>query len=313
MNTSIEIKITAIISGIDETVMCNLRVGNKYKIIEESLTNEMIWKRFVYTALGLRMIYEQSKLNDKLKIALLTKKISLSYENPNNDEGDKIRKIQREEINYLDNKMRAARIFKENGIHIKEILIESIINKKFDNTKREVLRYERRDKIPLFNISGNVEKLTLKDEKEIKKLNRFIKNFDLSFNGNKFDNKILIRASCLYDESYISTVDTLQFMVCVIGLESLLVDGKSEITYKFSRNYAMLISKNKEEYEEYKITAKNIYKKRSEYVHNGMIKKLTLQDICEARQMLRKTIFAILRINKSKEEIMRLLDLKGYK
>ncbi len=117
-------------------------------------------------------------------------------------------------------------------------------------------------------IRGKEKLLSLKSQDDIDDFNRFIADFDLEFPKSKFSNKILNAACFLYDQSYWAPVETLCFMVCIIGLESLMVAGKSEASYQ-----PISIS------------------------INGIIKNIEETDIKYARELLRKVIFKILDIN----------------
>lgn len=101
-------------------------------------------------------------------------------------------------------------------------------------------------------------------------------------------------------------------MVCIIGLESLLVDGNSELSYRLSRNCAMLLSNNSIEYAELYEKVRKLYNVRSEFVHTGFVKKLESNDVVMARGILRETIFKIIEKNVTKKQLLKELDLKGY-
>lgn len=211
-------------------------------------------------------------------------------------------------MQYIDKKMRLIRLSQENGFNIKEILINTSI---IGQTGREFLPFN--SKIPFPDrIIGNLKKLDLDSKEKIEKINTFIVINDLEFPDSKFNSKLLSTACFLYDQTYTATLLTLKFMVGVIGLESLLVDGKTELSYRLSRNCAMLLSSNAEEYYDIFSKMKKIYDKRSAYVHNGIIKNLDEQDVVCVRNILREVIFKILELNISQQELIKKLDLKGY-
>lgn len=57
---------------------------------------------------------------------------------------------------------------------------------------------------------------------------------------------------------------------------------------------------------------KKIYKKRSDYVHNGVVKSLEEDEVVETRNILRNVIFKIIKKNVSQESLIKELDIKGY-
>ena len=320
MQLKIKYVIKAILFGVDETVVNSLDLGNSYKIKKDCMINHNLWEEFDYTAFGLRRIYETAKLNDNLDVAILTKTEEIRYDNAilkigegwfaeGKNVEDIIFKHENEEIDYVDKKMRIVRLYSENGFNIKELLINTEV---INESTNEVL-YNHNSKIPFPDrIIGDIDKLTLSNKDEIDSINSFILKIDLDFRDSKFSSKILSSATFLYDQSYTSPVETLRFIVCVIGLESLLVDGNSELSYRLSRNCAMLLSSNSGEYLELLSKMKKIYKKRSDYVHNGIMKSLEEQDVVETRKILRNVIFKIIERNISQESLIKELDLKGY-
>ena len=320
MRLKIKYKIKAILFGVDETIINNLELGNSYFVERDSMTNNKLWEAFDYTAFGLRRMYEEAKLNSNLEVALLKKAAEVSYDNAiliagkgwfvdEKDIIDIIYDYEIEQMNYVDEKMRIIRLFSENGFNIKELLI----NAEVINQENDEIVLNHNSKIPLPDrIIGVTEKLSLSNSDKVIKINSFISKIDLRFKDSKFSPKILSSAAFLYDQSYTSPVVTLRFMVGVIGLESLLVDGNSELSYRLSRNCAMLLSSNLDEYLELLTKMKKIYKKRSDYVHNGIVKSLEEKEVIEVRSILRNVIFKIIEKNISQDLLIKELDLKGY-
>lgn len=320
MGLKIRYRIKAILFGVDETIIDNLELGNSYVVEKDSIKNCNLCEEFDYTTFGLRHIYESAKLNNNLEVAVLNKREEVNYDDAilrvgkgwfvgNKEIEDIILDYETEQMDYVDKKMRIIRLYSENGFNIKELLINTEVIE--EKTKKVILNYN--SKIPFPDrIIGDISKLSLYNKNEVEAINNFISKIDLNFNDSKFSSKILSSATFLYDQSYTSSVATLRFMVCVIGLESLLVDGNSELSYRLSRNCAMLLSSNAEEYFELFSKVKKIYKKRSDYVHNGIIKSLDEKEIVETREILRKVIFKIIEKDISQEQLIKELDLKGY-
>ena len=316
MKINIQYTIKAILSGVDESIIDKLDFGNSYTIQKDSLINNKLCKEFDYTFIGIRRIYELSTLNQKLDVALLTKKNCTVKEIITDDDSKLnydqiypyISKIEDDELNYVDKTMRNIRLFSENCFNIKEILFKFKIIDLNDNST-----IFDNSKIPLPDkIYDNIPKLQIENNVEATKINNFIKDINSKISSSKFLPKKLPQICFLYDQSYTSPVETLRFIVCVIGLESILVNGNSELNYRFRRNGAMLLSNNAEEYKDLSKKLKDLYEKRSRYVHDGNIDNINPSDLIQARDLLRKTIFKILDKNVTKDELMNELDLKGY-
>jgi len=320
MGIKIRYNIKAILFGVDETVINTVNIGNSYVIEKDTMINYNLWREFDYTDFGLRRAYESAKLNDNLDVAVLHKNVDIDYNDAvfkpgygwfidEREISDIILDFEQKEIEYVDKKMRTIRLYSENGFNIKELLINTeVINQ---SNSEIIINYN--SKIPFPDrIFGEIQKLNISNRNEIDKINYFIENTDLNFENTNFSSKILPSAAFLYDQSYTAPIITLKFMVCVIGLESLLIDGNSELSYRLSRNCAMLLSNNSDTYLDLFNRMKKIYKKRSDYVHNGIVKNLEEIDVIDVRDILRNVIFKILDKNITKDELMKELDLKGY-
>lgn len=317
MKISINMEIKAILFGVNESVIGNLDIGKNYKVERDSMINQKLWEQFDYTVFGLRRIYETAKLNDNLDVAILTKNIKNDYEVEIIEDkgymiGDKhiddiVYDIEIQEMNYVDEKMRIIRLYCENGFNIKELLVNTNIIKDGKSI------YYHNSKIPFPDrVSSEIKKLNLINDQEISNINNFIQKMDFKFSSSQFKPELLTSACFLYDQSYYAPVETLKFMVCIIGLESLLVDGNAELSYRLSRNCAMLLSNNSEEYTKLYEKVRKLYNIRSEFVHVGFVKKLESDDVIIARDILRKTIFKVIEKNVAKKQLLKELDLKGY-
>lgn len=317
MKISIKMEIKAILFGVDDTIIGKLEIGNGYKIERDRLSNSKLWKQFDYTDFGIRRVYEVAKLNDELEIAILKKELQYEYQAivkegqgyliDNKNVIDITNDIEVEEMQYVDEKMRIIRLYCENGFNIKELLINTTVL----DEKEELFRLNSKIPFP-DNVPDYVQRLQISNNEDADNINSFIKEANLKFPNSIFKSELLTSACFLYDQSYYAPVETLRFMVCVIGLESLLVDGNAELSYRLSRNCAMLLSDNAEEYSELYKKIRKLYEIRSEFVHNGMVKNLECENVVMARDILRKTIFKIIEKNITKEQLLKELDLKGY-
>jgi hypothetical protein len=72
---------------------------------------------------------------------------------------------------------------------------------------------------------------------------------------------------------------------CVIGLENLLAPDKGEATYKFSIRGAALLPDSFGSQEERFKLMKDIYKKRSDFVHGAANAKEGIEELCEKSEM----------------------------
>ena len=311
----INVTIEAILFGVTESVIGNLDFGNDYTIKKDTLMNMDLVQRYDYTAFGIRRIYGHAVIDDKLGVAVLRKDAVLENIDSkllkddhfmNDDDAISIcGEFEDKEIDYIDKQMRAIRFYNENGFNIQEVLFKFEIESQNNNIEESIT-----SKRPFPDrIYNKVSKLELEDYSN---LNMFLKSFKQSTLNTAFDSNLLNSVLFLYDQSYYAPVETLRFMVCVIGLESIFAKGNSELTYKLSRSVGMLLSKSKDEYKTIRDKVKDIYNKRSTYVHTGLCKNIKEQDIVDARDILRNVIKCIISMNMKKDDLLEYLEVKGF-
>lgn len=310
----IAISIKAILFGVTENVIGTLDIGNSYVIERDNLKNSKLWKEFEYTDFGIRRMYEMATLNEELDVAILTKKLELNDSDLTFAENvdDSLQMLEHDELTYVDMKCRVIRLFSENSFSVKEMLFNTSI---IDNDGNKTLYWNSRSSFEDIMLYHGFFDSPFANMEEIVKINNYIKNTQIPFRNTKFDSETLELACDLYDKTYTSIISqTLPFMAGVIGIESLLVNDnvKTDLTYRFIRNGAMLLSNNEKEYKELSKKFKRIYKLRSEYVHTGKVRDLSVYDIFDVREMLRKIIFKIVELNIDKKQLLEKLDLKGY-
>lgn len=320
MEFKVVISIKAILFGVSENIIGNLDIGNDYTIIKGSMIDSKLWREFDYTDFGIRRIYEGAKVNDNLDVAVLNKRMEItssSIKSSNNGFmidnqhiNEYINSVEAAEIEYVDEKMRMIRLFSENSFNIYELLFNVFIVYENDDEK---LYFN--SKIPFPDVVyGNIPKLSLDNETCISDINDFIRNIQFSFLKSKFNLELLKKVCFLYDQTYTASVQTLRFMAGVIGIESLIVDDDSngDLSYRFARNGAMLLSDNEDEYYDLKERLKRIYRLRSKYVHCGSVKNIDELSVIEVREILRKLIFKIIELNIDKKELLSKVEIKGY-
>ena len=310
--------IKAILFGVEENVIGKLNIGNDYCVTRDTMMNRELWREFDYTDFGIRRVYEEAKVNNHLDVAILEKSIIQDIDNADIIVGkgifingkmidEYVNNMENQEMNYSDVKMRLIRLYSESGFNIKELLINTEVKMEDGN------HFNYNNKVPFPDrIYGDLKKLSLITKEETESINRFLCDGETIFDNSKFDTKLLKNSWFLYEQSLWSPVVTLRYMTCVIGIEGLLVDGNTELTYRLSRNCAMLLSDNVNDYKDLFSKMKKIYKKRSEYVHNGFLKELDEKEVTHVRKILREVIFKIIEKNISKDQLLEELDIKGY-
>ena len=324
MRYTIELEIRAVLFGVDESVIGKLKIGNKYQIRKENIINNDYFRLFGYNNSTMFDIYYNASIDedDSTEVAVLYKKIRFlspkikmipkkgCYMN-GKEYTEYLNDIELKEYHYLNDKIKVIRLFSDNSFNINEVFTSI----KVYNGKKIVLptiisRYPLSEKI-----LGCYNKLSLTDDKDANRINKFIKNIDLKSFENKYEKNSLKNALFLYDQTYTAPTSSLRFMVGVIAIESLMIDkdDRGELTYKFYRNTAMLLSNNILEYEKLKTKLKKIYKYRSQFVHNGFVEEVDYKIIKDVRDILRNIIFKLNKLDIDKNELLKQLEIKGLK
>ena len=105
----------------------------------------------------------------------------------------------------------------------------------------------------------------------------------------------------------------LSFLALMISMESLFnPGGEGELTYRISRNTAVLIGKDKDDSRNIFRKMKKLYGKRCDIVHQGKPNAVTEDDVKDLRNYVIRSIKEFYKIEKSKDEILELLNSSGF-
>jgi hypothetical protein len=104
----------------------------------------------------------------------------------------------------------------------------------------------------------------------------------------------------------------LQFLCLMIALESIFNMGENEITYRVSRNAAVLLGKSSSSSEKIMKGIQSLYKKRSSLVHSGKIIGISQMDIFWAEHYVRESILALIQLNMPKDILSKALTNCGF-
>ena len=198
---------------------------------------------------------------------------------------------------YLYEKLTLMRLFKEGHLFMPE----------------RYYFFEDDESIIFFEKNGMGEDLTggttysLK-KSELQDLQIFIQSIKLPFK-----NPSLKLAHGNFEMAYSIYHKDLSFLVLMISMESLFnPSGKGELTYRISRNTAVLIGKDKEDSANICIKMKELYEKRCKIVHNGKSNIVTEDDIKDLRDYAIRSIKEFYKIDEKKDEILKLLNSCGF-
>jgi len=202
---------------------------------------------------------------------------------------------------YLDEKLTLMRLFKEGHLFMPE-------------------RYYffEDDESPIFLVRTGMGKTAMGEDfmkgttyslekSELQDLQTFIQSTKFPFL-----NPSLRLAHQNFEMAYSIYHKDLSFLALMISMESLFNPGGSELTYRISRNTAVLIGKDKDDSRNIFRKMKKLYGKRCDIVHQGKPNAVTEDDVKDLRNYVIRSIKEFYKIGKSKEEILKLLNSIGF-
>jgi len=142
---------------------------------------------------------------------------------------------------------------------------------------------------------------------EINDLMRFVRR-----NNLPFADPMLQLSFENFEISYLMYNKNLSFLSLMMALEGLLNPGGVEISYKISRNAAVLLGNDISSARSIFKRIKYLYNKRSKIIHSGRTDIVTQDTILELRKYVRDAIKRIAELKVNKKQLIEILNEKGY-
>lgn len=196
---------------------------------------------------------------------------------------------------YLIRTFRLMRLFKEGDIRMP-----------FEYYYREE-NGRRQSEGKLFRYRNTSHELYQVSSLEVQELEKFVRDTKIPF----LEPSLQLALEHL-ELSYDIDDLRLSFLTLMVGLETLLNPSSQEVTYRVSRNAAVLLGMNKEDSKRIFDNIKELYDKRSKIVHSGKSGDLTRDHLLKLRHYLRESIKKMCGINKAKDVILDLLNCQGF-
>ena len=115
-----------------------------------------------------------------------------------------------------------------------------------------------------------------------------------------------------YEDSFESSGAILPFLSLMIAMEVLFNPGQGELTYRISRNAAVLLGKNLDASNIIFKNMKRLYGIRSKIVHSSKSDDLNEKDLNCLRKYVRCSILNLIILNKSKKQVLKKLNMLGF-
>lgn len=145
------------------------------------------------------------------------------------------------------------------------------------------------------------------NEKEADDANNFIRS-----NNLPFDDEILQMAFDSFELSCQTISLELSFISCMIAIESLLNPSDAEVTYRVSRNLAVLLGTDNESSEKLFKNMKRLYSVRSQMVHGKKLKNVVKGDLDTVRNYTKLALRTYLKIGQKRDVLLERLNSMGF-
>ena len=198
-------------------------------------------------------------------------------------------------LEYLNPTLQLTRLFKEGDLRMPLKYYYTI-----EHEKRDV-------KITIGNNEFFSREQYYLEKSEVTDLNSFLRDTKLPFKES-----FLQLALENYDLSYKISNRALSFLTLMISLETLLNPGRNELRYRISRNAAVLLGNDKEEYKKIYKDVKALYDKRSIITHTGKSNSFKKEDLLKLRYYVRESIKKMYLMKRNKDKILDLLNSSGF-
>ncbi|WP_407310028.1 hypothetical protein [Desulfosporosinus sp. SB140] len=289
----------AVIFGSDETLL-NVDLGEEFIFKRMSLKplKDHLDLTFKTDAMGLRRDYETARIGENLDIICAFKSYTICL---TEIEAEKYYKEMSDYVlTYLDDRIRAIRLFVEGPIHFKKLSIEM---------KSETLRSGETDMcsninsvIPIGEAVGTSSiSLFHCDNENINELNNNISSV-------KFPLSDVLLNNChrYYDLSY-HLDNFISITLLITSLEILFLNNENAKKEKLAKRCSIFLYDNRNDQVSCYKKLIIAYKKRSDFVHDGNCLQIINEDILFLRDCVRKSLIKYVNNNYRKSDVIKML------
>ncbi|OKP83732.1 HEPN domain-containing protein [Paenibacillus sp. P32E] len=288
------VEIHVILFGVDEKIF-DINLLNDYRIERMSLVPNIshLDEIFNVNAIELRRSYNSAVIDSSLNIACAIKKYQIVFPPKQaNDSIEALHQLISNELTILDNQIRTIRLIAEQSIRFKEF-VYNIYSMTSNNTKTLFLQ----GKAPLQEAySRPIASSLTKEEAEF--INKTLGTIKIPF-----EDQHLNQCYLLYDLSYHQLTYANALLLLITCLEMLFLIKGDFKKIDMSKRCAVFISQDQQERLIIFSKLKNLYSKRSNFVHEGNV-NIQEKDIIYLRECVRKSILKYLEYRKNKKDII---------
>jgi hypothetical protein len=286
--------VCAVIFGANETLL-KIKLNNGYQFQKMSLIPSVdnLDKIFDTSAMGLRREYETARIDDSLNVVCAFKEMSFYNDSQQLDEI--FSKICDEALSNLDNDIRCIRFVKESPLRFKTLSINIKVGS--DNSYLSLIpigEATATEEISRFNCT----------DAEVDEINKFVSECKLPL-----INSLLNHCFVFYDLSY-HQPNSLSIVLLFTCLEMLFLENEQAKKERLSKRCALFLHIGQKSRQECYRILSDLYKKRSNFVHDGNNATIDNGDILYLRECVRKSIIKYRNSDLDKKQTIKDLRLE---
>ena len=283
----------AVMFGSDETLL-KIELNDGFSFVKKSLLPQKhgLNKVFETDAMGLRRDYDTAKVNDDLDVICVVKEFQIDLNA--SDAHLFFTKTSDECLVSLDNQIRIIRLFYECPLRFKIVSFRM----RCTGTSHEFVNIFKMNES---FITSPISCFHCTDDLAVQ-INHFLDTFTLPL----FD-EVLNVAHMHYDLSY-HQPQFISITLLITALEALFLNDEQSKKEKLSKRCSVYICNEEKETLDCYNKLKLEYNKRSLFVHKGVSKGISDDDILFLRDCVRKSILKMFDDNRDKKERIKALQ-----
>lgn len=293
--------VTAVVFGADETLL-NIELANDFKFVKRSLMPfDHLDDVFETDSMGLRRDYEAAVV-DKEHLGIICVEKKLSFEIDARDVNTIFNQNTVNDFASIDDQIRTIRFLNEGALRLKKIAFKMSSEKATNHGVNMSSHYNAIVPISESYSSKPIALLHLDDDAILKT------NFQIKDNLIPLSDTSLNICHAYYDLSYFNET-YVSIVLLITALEMIFLKGEQGKKEILSKRSAVYLYDDEEQVLSHYEKIKQIYKKRSDFVHDGKYQDIARDDIVFLRQCLRTTILKLLDDKRNKTQ--RITELKA--
>ena len=298
---------TAVVFGADETLL-NIELINGFKFVKRSLMPlvDHLDTVFETDAMGLRRDYETAVVN-KNRLEVISVEKNVLFELESNEAYQTFHQYSVNDFASIDDQIRTIRFLNEGALRLKKIAVKmSSYEAKVDGVNT-ASHYNTIFPISESYVSKPLALLHLDDDAILKT------NFQIKHNLIPLSDTSLNICHAYYDLSYFNE-KYVSIVLLITALEMIFLKGEPKEKKKMlAKRSAVYLYDDEAQVISHYENVKRVYKKRSDFVHDGKYQDIVMDDIVFLRQCLRTTILQLLNDSRNKSERIKALKQKVQK